>query len=78
MIFEMCETIQQHAKQTADAARKGKQRARERAEASRRRGNDSIARVHENSAARQAETEEAAEVLLETDRRYEGDKLPNE
>jgi Ser-tRNA(Ala) deacylase AlaX len=77
MIFDMSETIQQHAKQTAEAARKGKQQARACAEASRRRGNDSIARMHENSADRQAETEEAAEGLLATDRRYEGDKLPN-
>jgi hypothetical protein len=45
------------------------------AEASRRRGNDSFARVHENSADRQARTEEAAEGLLATHRRYESDKL---
>jgi hypothetical protein len=72
------EAIQRRAKQTGAAAREGEKNARERAELSRKRGDTISARVHEESADRQAETAQAAEQLLAADRRREGDKLQDQ
>jgi hypothetical protein len=66
---------QENAKARAEAARDRERNARERARLNEERGDDKMARLHQDSAERQADAASDAETLIELDRQIEGDQL---
>jgi hypothetical protein len=71
----MSKRLQQRAKDRADAARRREQTTRERARHSEARGDRMAARLHNYSAELQADAAADAETLLELDQELEGDQL---
>ena len=71
----MSERIQENAKDRARAAHERELDARQRTRANEQRGNETLARLHRNSAELQADDASAAEALLELDQQIEGAQL---
>jgi hypothetical protein len=69
------EEIQRRTRDRRDAAKRREANARERAERSRERGDEMLARIHEDNADMQAEAAEAAERRRLADVEREGERI---
>jgi hypothetical protein len=71
----MSELVQRRERARAEARRQRERNARKRAERSRELGDTMSARIHELTAELQADAAAESEMILEEDRRLEGDQL---
>jgi hypothetical protein len=74
----MSKVIQTQAQERLEAARRREQNALERARRNAERGDLMVARVHRESAQRQASSAERAEVMLRIARRFESHTLADD